>query len=67
MPTISAFSETQTIPAEENGDFTIIGGNLFPSSVGAQRRKLDARIKRDGFSQVTEAVAYTIPTIPGGF
>jgi len=52
-------SETETIPVVESGDFAMIGGNSFPRIVGAQRRKLEARVKRDGFSQVMEAVAYT--------
>lgn len=52
-------SATQAIPVEESGDVAIIGGRPFPRAVAAQRRKLDARVKRDGFSQVMEAVAYT--------
>lgn len=52
-------SEAETIPVVESGDFAMIGGNSFPRIVGAQRRKLEARVKRDGFSQVMEAVAYT--------
>jgi type II restriction/modification system DNA methylase subunit YeeA len=52
-------SEAETIPVVESGDFAMIGGNSFPRTVGAQRRKLETRVKRDGFSQVMEAVAYT--------
>lgn len=52
-------SEKQIVPVEEAGDVAIIGGRPFPRAVAAQRRKLDARVKRDGFSQVMEAVAYT--------
>lgn len=52
-------SEKQILPVEESGDVAIIGGRPFPRAVAAQRRKLDARVKRDGFSQVMEAVAYT--------
>jgi hypothetical protein len=52
-------SETLTVPIVENGDFAMIGGNSFPRTVGSQRRKLEARVKRDGFNQVMEAVAYT--------
>lgn len=52
-------SETHTIPVVESGDFAMIGGNSFPRTVGSQRRKLEARVKRDGFNQVMEAVAYT--------
>lgn len=52
-------SEKEIVPVEESGDVAIIGGRPFPRAVAAQRRKLDARVKRDGFSQVMEAVAYT--------
>jgi type II restriction/modification system DNA methylase subunit YeeA len=52
-------SDKEIVPVEESGDVAIIGGRPFPRAVAAQRRKLDARVKRDGFSQVMEAVAYT--------
>lgn len=52
-------SEKQIVPVEVSGDVAIIGGRPFPRAVAEQRRKLDARIKRDGFEQVMEAVAYT--------
>lgn len=44
---------------EQKGDVAIIGGRPFPLKVAGQRKKLEDRIKRDGFSQVMEAVAYT--------
>ncbi|MEW6207020.1 MAG: BREX-1 system adenine-specific DNA-methyltransferase PglX [Acidobacteriota bacterium] len=43
----------------EQGDTTIIGGKAFPRSVAEKRRALEERIKRQGFEQVMEAVAYT--------
>ncbi|HLA26491.1 MAG TPA: BREX-1 system adenine-specific DNA-methyltransferase PglX [Syntrophales bacterium] len=46
-------------PIEEKGDVAIIGGRPFPRQVAGQRRKLEERIKREGFQQVMEAVAYT--------
>lgn len=52
-------SEKEIVPVEESGDVAIIGGRPFPRAVAVQRRKLDALVKRDGFSQVMEAVAYT--------
>jgi hypothetical protein len=52
-------SEKQIIPVEESGDVAIIGGRPFPRSVAAQRRKLEERVKREGFNQVMEAIAYT--------
>ncbi len=52
-------SEKEIVPVEESGDVAIIGGRPFPRTVAVQRRKLDARVKRDGFGQVMESVAYT--------
>lgn len=52
-------SEKEIIPVEESGDVAIIGGRPFPRSVATQRRKLEARVKQEGFNQVMEAVAYT--------
>ncbi len=52
-------SEKEIVPVEESGDVAIIGGRPFPRAVASQRRKLDARVKRYGFSQVMETVAYT--------
>ena len=53
------FTETQITPVEESGEVILIGGRPFPRKVASQRRKLEERIKRDGFAQVMEAVAYT--------
>ena len=52
-------TENQILPVEVSGDVAIIDGRPFPKTVAEQRRKLDARVKRDGFGQVMEAVAYT--------
>jgi len=52
-------SEQQIIPVEVSGDVAIIGGRPFPLKVTAQRRKLEERVKREGFNQVMETVAYT--------
>lgn len=41
------------------GDLFILNGKAFPRSVANQRARLIARIARDGFAQVMEAVAYT--------
>jgi len=51
--------EKEIAPVEESGDVAIIGGRPFPRTVAAQRRKLADRVKREGFHQVMEAVAYT--------
>ena len=52
-------SEKHILPVEVSGDVAIIDGRPFPKAVAEQRRKLDARVRRDGFGQVMEAVAYT--------
>lgn len=52
-------SEKDIIPVEVSGDVAIIGGRPFPRAVAAQRKKLEERVKREGFNQVMEAVAYT--------
>jgi len=49
----------RTEPMQETGDVVIIGGRAFPKVVAQQRRSLEARIQRQGFDQVMEAMAYT--------
>lgn len=56
---VYGLSEKGAVPVEESGDVAIIGGRPFPRRVAAQRRNLEARVKREGFGQVIEAVAYT--------
>lgn len=46
-------------PGEVQGDLFILNGKAFPRSVATQRSRLVARISREGFGQVMEAVAYT--------
>ena len=46
-------------PGEVQGDLFILNGKAFPRSVANQRGRLIARIAREGFAQVMEAVAYT--------
>lgn len=52
-------SEKEILPVEVSGDVAIIAGRPFPRAVAAQRKKLEERVKREGFNQVMEAVAYT--------
>ena len=52
-------SEKENLPLEEKGDIAIIGGRPFPRDIVEPRRALEDRIRRDGFNQVMEAVAYT--------
>ena len=52
-------TEKVIAPVEEKGELIIIKGKAFPRKIGAQRRKLEAMIQRQGFQQGMEAVAYT--------
>ena len=46
-------------PSEKKGDVTLIAGQAWPAKVHDQRQRLIKRMKKDGFSQTVEAVAYT--------
>jgi Eco57I restriction-modification methylase len=46
-------------PISEAGDTAIIAGLAFPRRLAAKRRALEERIRRRGFAQVIEAMAYT--------
>ena len=46
-------------PVIEQGDVAMIRGRAFPKSVTAKRKRLENRVKRDGFGQTMEAMAYT--------
>ena len=46
-------------PITEQGDVAIIGGKPFPREVAKKRKRLEERIRREGFEQVMEAMAYT--------
>ena len=43
----------------EQGDVTMIGAHAFPRNVADPRKRLEERIRWDGFEQVMEAIAYT--------
>lgn len=47
------------IEVTKTGDVAIIGGKAFPRAVLPKRKRLEERIKRQGFDQVMEAMAYT--------
>lgn len=49
----------EIVPATHQGDVTLIDGRSWPGKVFAQRENLIKRIKREGFEQTVEAVAYT--------
>ncbi len=46
-------------PVIEQGDVALIGSKAYPRSVVAIRKKLEERIKQQGFAQTMEAMAYT--------
>jgi len=46
-------------PMTVEGDVAMIGGKPYSKAVGEKRKKLEARINRDGFEQTMEAMAYT--------
>jgi type II restriction/modification system DNA methylase subunit YeeA len=51
--------ENSIVPCDVNGDFAIINGSAFPRCVDEQRSALEEQVKRKGFDQVMEEVAYT--------
>ncbi len=46
-------------PVVAQGDVTLIGGRAFPRNVAESYKRLEDRIRREGFQQVMEAMAYT--------
>jgi type II restriction/modification system DNA methylase subunit YeeA len=51
--------ELNVAASQTQGDTTVIAGQAWPVKVNSQRNQLIARMKKDGFSQTVEAVAYT--------
>ena len=51
--------QLEVIPAQTQGDVTLIAGQPWPAKVTAQRNKLISRMQREGFEHTCEAVAYT--------
>ena len=49
----------EVAPAQTQGDVTVIAGQAWPAKVSGQRDQLITRIRKDGFAQTMEAVAYT--------
>ncbi len=56
---VGLISDSRIEPLEVSGDVVIIGGREFPARIADQRNGLEHLIRRDGFEQVMEAVAYT--------
>ncbi|MCY4673138.1 MAG: BREX-1 system adenine-specific DNA-methyltransferase PglX [Bacteroidetes bacterium] len=51
--------ESGTAPLEKRGDVVFIGGRAFPGEIEEPRRRLEQRIRAEGFGQVIEGMAYT--------
>ena len=52
-------TELRIEPMTARGDVAVIAGREHPRSVVEKREALERRIKRDGFKQTMEALAYT--------
>jgi hypothetical protein len=46
-------------PAVVRGDVAVIAGRDHPRAIADKRKKLEARVQRNGFEQTMEAMAYT--------
>lgn len=51
--------QLEVAPAQTQGDVTVIAGQAWPAKVNGQRERLIERIRKDGFDQAMEAIAYT--------
>lgn len=56
---VLGISAAGALPAEVRGDVAIIDGREWPAKVAGQREELLSRIKRHGFEQTMDEVAYT--------
>lgn len=53
------FRDSGTAPLEKRGDVVFIGERAFPGEIEEPRRRLEQRIRAEGFGQVIEGMAYT--------
>jgi type II restriction/modification system DNA methylase subunit YeeA len=51
--------QLEIAPAEKTGDLVLIAGQAWPAKVHEQRERLIQRMRKEGFVQTLEAVAYT--------
>lgn len=56
---VLGISAAGVVPAEVRGDVALIEGREWPAKVAGQRDELIGRIKRHGFEQTMDEVAYT--------
>jgi hypothetical protein len=52
-------TEKEISPVLEQGDVALIEGRPYPRAAAARRARLEQRLRREGFAQVMEAMAYT--------
>ncbi|MFM2006764.1 MAG: hypothetical protein RLZZ09_2419 [Pseudomonadota bacterium] len=52
-------SQLEIAPGEKTGDLVLIAGQAWPAKVHNQRERLIQRMRKEGFAQTMEAVAYT--------
>src|SRR5206468_2610181 len=46
-------------PITEKGDVVVIAGKAHPRKVADKRKRLEERVRRNGFERTMEALAYT--------
>jgi len=51
--------QLEVAPVQTQGDVALIAGQAWPTKVASQREQLIDRMRREGFGQTCEAVAYT--------
>ncbi len=51
--------QLEIAPGEKTGDLVLIAGQAWPAKVHNQRERLVQRIRKEGFAQTLDAVAYT--------
>jgi type II restriction/modification system DNA methylase subunit YeeA len=51
--------QLEITPGEKTGDLVLIAGQAWPAKVHNQRGRLIQRMRKEGFAQTLEAVAYT--------
>jgi type II restriction/modification system DNA methylase subunit YeeA len=51
--------QLEVAPVQTQGDVALIAGQAWPAKVATQREQLIVRMRREGFAQTCEAVAYT--------
>ena len=56
---ILGLSDKKIEPVEVKGDLAIIAGRPFPRQIASLRRNLEQAVRREGFDQLVERIAFT--------